>query len=338
MKYWVIAPCDSKRADFDKAWNYDLQNHTIAIGWSAIGDPSVMTKDILKKRVDEFYPEKQKNYVVGVIWQLYHDISEGDVVIARKGLKTVLSIGKVNKTAYYDEKEGKKRVVLDHYYPNFIGVEWDGRSFSLKQHRFSQHTLQEISKEKYLAIVENANSAPNNVVMSNLVAKNDNSALRILDIKKQIILYGPPGTGKTYNTKEIAVALEGLPEICLMEYDNIKEKGNFDRSLYNKVEDGIKSLSGIEEEPRSSMVGYYSISKKTNRKIGLVWLGNPSDSKGSFRVHLRKEADLKYPPDIINTISDYKSNGWGGYPEFRVKDKNSADLAIELIKFAYERF
>ena len=165
--------------------------------------------------------------------------------------------------------------------------------------------------------------------------------LDVLNNKKQIILYGPPGTGKTYNTKEMAVALlKGLPEIDLIEYEaiqekNVKRKVNIDNIFFNRVEAAVKDLAGIEENPRSSMTGYYSVSKKLNKKLGLVWLSHPVKS-GSFSVHLRKETDSKYPANITDQISGYKSNGWGGYPEFNIKDENDTKRAIELIKFAHE--
>lgn len=33
-RYWVMTPYNSERPDtFDKAWEYDLKNGTIALGW-----------------------------------------------------------------------------------------------------------------------------------------------------------------------------------------------------------------------------------------------------------------------------------------------------------------
>jgi hypothetical protein len=40
-RYWVIAPYDSTQTQiFNKAWEYDLKNGTIAVGWKDLGDVS----------------------------------------------------------------------------------------------------------------------------------------------------------------------------------------------------------------------------------------------------------------------------------------------------------
>ena len=38
-RYWVIAPCDSKKVElFETAWAYDLRHGTIAVGWTELGE------------------------------------------------------------------------------------------------------------------------------------------------------------------------------------------------------------------------------------------------------------------------------------------------------------
>jgi hypothetical protein len=42
-RYWVIAPLEAKPPElFDKAWQFDLANNVISIGWSGLGDVSKM--------------------------------------------------------------------------------------------------------------------------------------------------------------------------------------------------------------------------------------------------------------------------------------------------------
>jgi len=41
VRYWIIAPYDSKNLDiFEVAWDYDVKNNRIAIGWNDLGDIS----------------------------------------------------------------------------------------------------------------------------------------------------------------------------------------------------------------------------------------------------------------------------------------------------------
>ena len=45
-----------------------------------------------------------------MIWEFHREIQPGDKVIARRGLSTILGIGTVTKTAYYDFAKGSARI------------------------------------------------------------------------------------------------------------------------------------------------------------------------------------------------------------------------------------
>jgi hypothetical protein len=173
---------------------------------------------------------------------------------------------------------------------------------------------------------------------------NDVADVQVCDLlkaKKQIILYGPPGTGKTYNTKKYSVnLLEGIEEaIDPLDYiseseetgPSVIEKGD----LFNHMKAFIMSLANVTEKPRSSMEGYYSLSRMNNKKRGLAWVAYPATDK-SLRVWVRKEVYGKYPADI-KSMPGYKENGWGGYPEFKIANNDDAEKAKIFIKFAYEK-
>jgi hypothetical protein len=194
-------------------------------------------------------------------------------------------------------------------------------------------------------LIERLRNNSQNILSSIQPSKNMNDTM-LLQTKKQIILYGPPGTGKTYHTKMMAVSfISGIDyERDLIEYDELsdtdskEEKKEVTNPLFNKIESFVKTLSGIEAIPRSSMIGYYSYSKILNKKIGLVWLAYPARTTGFFPVHFRKEVgDTKYPQEAVNQITNYRQNGWGGYPSFVVKNDRDAEKAITLIKYGYEK-
>lgn len=135
-KYWVISPHRLGQTEWEKAWQYDLSHGTIAIGWRELGDVSSYDKDQLEKAVKEMWPEYtsgQVAHAVNAVWNFWHEIEVSDVVIARKGTMQLAAIGTVTQTAFYDPEKGKDRVDgSDHYYPNFIGVEW--RDYPLDFH------------------------------------------------------------------------------------------------------------------------------------------------------------------------------------------------------------
>jgi hypothetical protein len=118
-------------------------------------------------------------------------------------------------------------------------------------------------------------------------------------------------------------------------------------NLFIFIEDRIKQFPGTKEHPinrsgQPSMVAYYSYSKYSNKKMGLIWIEYLREGSNTFKVHLRKGnkgSDSMYPKELIAGLSDnFKINGWGDYPEFSVSNQKDAEIAIELAKYAYKYF
>jgi len=158
-KYWVIAPYDSiKTKIFERVWEYDLKNGTIAIGWKDLGDVSQMkSKGELRQKYMEVYgDEKNLTRDCNSIWSFYNEISLGDVIIARRGTKKIIGIGTVTRTPFYDEEKGKERVasLTDHFFSNFINVKWEEKAIKFDKIVFSFYTIYKISKEKYQSLTK----------------------------------------------------------------------------------------------------------------------------------------------------------------------------------------
>ena len=168
--------------------------------------------------------------------------------------------------------------------------------------------------------------------------------VELLEKKKQVILYGPPGTGKTYNTKIIALSLidAAHQSTGLVEYDQLPDTGKEeiietpDNPLWIKIASFTKGLTAVDPYELPSMGAYYSMPYGGAKNIALVWLEYPKTALSSFTVHLRKEKeDAKYPRGILTGITNFKRNGWGGYPSFMVKNDQDAENAMKLIEYAY---
>ena len=153
--YWVIAPVESKPPElFDKVWQFDLHDNLISIGWSQLGDVSKMSRETLCDAIAATYPEKPPptwGLYANMLWAFYHEISPGDIVIARRGRKTLAAIGKVIQSAIY--APGKNPATS---HPSFLGVEWQEqpRDKVYPTLVFPMQTLTEFSEVQYRSLLE----------------------------------------------------------------------------------------------------------------------------------------------------------------------------------------
>jgi len=109
-RYWVIAPYSSKNEEgFEESWSFDLKNSVIAIGWSKVGDVSRLSDNELMEKLKKEYPDKHAQRSFNTLKLFYSEIKENDIIIARKGRKTIVGIGEVTGKAFYDLNMGKER-------------------------------------------------------------------------------------------------------------------------------------------------------------------------------------------------------------------------------------
>lgn len=160
-RYWVIAPVESNPPElFDKVWQFDLANSLISTGWQALGDVSKMRREELSEAVLLTYPDKPpatRALFANMLWALYHEISPGDLVIARRGRKTLAAVGKVSQSALYTPG---KNPDLEH--PNFLQVSWQAqpRDKVFSSIVFPMHTLAELSEEQFRNLLEGSGVQP----------------------------------------------------------------------------------------------------------------------------------------------------------------------------------
>ncbi|MGD0918461.1 MAG: PDDEXK nuclease domain-containing protein [Thermodesulfobacteriota bacterium] len=155
-RYWVWAPYNSTKPQiFDKVWEYDLKNGTIAFGSIELGDvPDLNETDFLKKYREVYgkdVPIDRKS-----IWKIYHEMSLRDIIIARRGRKKIIGIGEITERPFYNVEMGKNRVanLTDRPYPLFIKVRWEEKQIEFEESVFPIFTLWEISEDKYRSLIE----------------------------------------------------------------------------------------------------------------------------------------------------------------------------------------
>jgi len=158
-RYWLISPyLSTEREAFEQVWEYDLKNGVIAIGWENLGDVSGMSADQLMVKVREVYGDKHAGWRFRILWQFYHEIEPGDVVIARRGTKTIAAAGTVTGKAFYNEKMGRERGgarTTEGFYSHFIRVQWhhDKRDIAFARIVFPRQTLYPYSEEKFRSLI-----------------------------------------------------------------------------------------------------------------------------------------------------------------------------------------
>lgn len=160
-RYWVIAPVESTNQEqFDKVWNFDINNGAISIGWHQLGDISRLNREELSQAIASTYPDKPpatRSLYRNMLWAFYHEIVPGDFVIARRGLKTLAGVGRVVQPAVYSPG---RNPAIPH--PNFLSVEWNDqpRDKTFSTLVFLRQTLAEISESAYRSLLGGSGIPP----------------------------------------------------------------------------------------------------------------------------------------------------------------------------------
>ena len=182
-------------------WEEFYNEGIMAIGWDKLENLENYTdrKSILKALINNYGGgEDQPNNVSAIddFCNGENKINVGDIVIAKKGTKTLLGYGKVTSDYYFDEERAT--------YKHCREVKWLKKGLWNAKDNLYRKTLTNIKLEKAQYLL--------NIMNGNTQAQEDNLVIKLLKYKPQIILQGPPGTGKTREAKRIAQALLGLGE------------------------------------------------------------------------------------------------------------------------------
>lgn len=221
VRYWIYTPYD--------AWDEFCKTGIMTIGRDYLGDPMLYeSKSEMQSAMQDCGTERNtttyKNAVLEV-WQFIHDIKPGDIIIAKKGTKTVLGRGVVDSDFIYDEKKP-----TDFKY--YRQVNWTHKGEWEHPGKAVAKTLTDITRytdyvAKLEALFVDENVAQNAVPVEEpeelydsytaddflqdvyMSEERYNILKNLLLTKKNIILQGAPGVGKTYAAKRLAYSIMG---------------------------------------------------------------------------------------------------------------------------------
>lgn len=218
VHYWLYSPGDGAAI-----WDECYSTGIMAIGWDEIGDLSLfVSKDEMKAAMKEqIDPEKSFKMAAHATWQFVHDIKPGDIIIAKKGMYTVIGRGVVESDYERDDSR--------NHYRNIRQVNWTHKGEWEHPGQAAMKTLTDITP--YTDYVAKLNSlftdeeqeeveelpeityplySAEDFLSEVYMSKADYDILvAVLMNKKNVILQGAPGVGKTFAAKRLAYSIMG---------------------------------------------------------------------------------------------------------------------------------
>jgi hypothetical protein len=155
-RHWAIWPYHpNDRAVFTRAWDFDRENGTIAIGW-AVGDLTGLNRREVARRVQAVYSDQPG--ATGMLWNFYNSIDIGDEVLALGSRTSVLAFGTVTRRAFHDPSSGQSRVGdRGDNKMHLVGVHWHRLGpVQVTGPMLARRTLSELQPGRYAEILRDA--------------------------------------------------------------------------------------------------------------------------------------------------------------------------------------
>ena len=243
INYWIIAPGTNAAK-----WDEYSKSSEIGIGWDELGPLSNYKKieQVRDKYLEIWHPDNKDfaSDAPNQIWNFYKNIQIGDVIIARKGVKQIIGLGKVTSDYFYDDKR-------DEFF-HLRKVNWEKIGEWPYPGQSTRDTVHILKPAIVKEILKNMNADENAKTIE---------LTELLEANKNLILHGAPGTGKTYTAKDIAAQI-----ICGKPFSEIEKNSDEEKAFNEQTEfvqfhpsydysDFVEGLRPIEGE-NSGDVGF----------------------------------------------------------------------------------
>ncbi|RAP50969.1 MAG: hypothetical protein BZ136_00285 [Methanosphaera sp. rholeuAM74] len=339
VRYWAFTP--GVMADrFDLCYD----NSVMCMGWNYLGDLSEYDDDFeeslneLIKRTENL--KVKPTSAVRSLSAIYKNIKAGDVICVRRGLSTILAIGRVLPDSKYFYDESMDESVNDPYYHFRDGIRWLKleKEYEFGSSKFLRDTLYEITDESMLDVIHQLEGK----LTENVV--NANSSLG-----RNVIYFGAPGTGKSY-TLNADMSLIVSDEDC---YERVTFHPDYSYANFVGTYKPVSSSDGISYDYvpgpfirmlvkayRNPGVNHLLVIEEINRAnvsavFGDIFQLLDRDNSGRSRYPIDASEDIrKYLEEELNT-----SHTKIGIPSnlFIWATMNSADQGVFPMDTAFKR-
>ena len=316
--YWLYSPGEQA-----SKWQEFYNEGIMAIGWDELGDLENYTdrKSILDALIDNYRGGEDQRNNVSAIDDFCNKMNEGDIVIVKKGTKTLLGYGRVTSDYYFDEE--REEFLHCRQVKWLKKGEWN-LDFTLPRKTLTDITTynSDIKGIKYAQYLLN-------IMNENTQTQENSLTTKLLKYKHQIILQGPPGTGKTREAKRIARellslgendSLEGCEQFKLIQFHPSYSYEDFVRGIVAKPnEEG----DGIVYTAENKILGAFAKEafNNWNKAQQNTQTLKEQDIFEAFIEHIKEELaqseDYKYPlTDSIYIFNaddkrfKYKGDNW----------------------------
>ena len=220
VRYWIYSPYE--------AWDEQYNSGIITIGRDYLGDPMqyATRNDMQSKMLEcgtEKYTTTYKNASLEV-WQFIHDMKPGDIIIAKKGTRSVIGRGIITSEFIYDDSKPTE-------FKYYRQIKWTHKGEWEHPGKAVTKTLTDITRyteyvEKLKALFEGSDEDDLEIASTEeetyepytaddflqdvyMDEERYNTLKALLLTKKNVILQGAPGVGKTFAAKRLAFSIMG---------------------------------------------------------------------------------------------------------------------------------
>lgn len=248
-RWWRVAPGEGA-----EDWENCRTDGDIGLGWGELGDITGLSAQQFQSKLREVIAtegedKNQANHGGNYVWKFAHDVKEGDTIVANRGKRQVLAIGRVSSPYYFQEGSPyphRRTVAWQFFDPPLEGTfNWGINSFQALDASFVRQiedlrgaqptgeepvTLAEVSKKTYIPVEE----------LERWLAQ--------LKHKRQAVLYGPPGTGKTFIAKLLARHLTAGRggEVEMVQFHPSYGYEDFIEGLRPRLDSGVVQFEMVE--------------------------------------------------------------------------------------------